>query len=48
MTIATITAGDDLLSMYGINKTLACLRDHNDGRHAHAACAGRETAVTQT
>ena len=39
MTIATITAGDDLLSMYGINKTLACLRDHNDTMFFAGPCA---------
>ena len=30
MTIVTITADDDLLSMYGVNKVRACLRDKND------------------
>lgn len=36
-TIATITAGDDLLS--GLNKALACLGDHNDAMFFAGTCA---------
>ena len=40
MTIVTITADDDLLSMYRINKVLTCLRDHNDAMFFAGPCTG--------
>ena len=40
MTIVTITADDDLLSMYGVNKARACLRDKNDAMFFAGPCTG--------
>ena len=40
MTIITITADDDLLSLYGINKVRACLRDENDVVFFAGPCTG--------
>ena len=40
MTIVAITADDDLLSMYGINKVRACLRDNNDVMFFAGPCTG--------
>ena len=40
MTVVTITADDDLLSMYGINKAIACLRDRNDVMFFAGPCTG--------
>ncbi len=40
MTIVTITADDDLLSMYGMNKVMSCLRDRNDAMFFAGPCTG--------
>ena len=40
MTIVTITADDDLLSLYGVNKARACLRDENDAMFFAGPCTG--------
>ena len=40
MTIVTITADDDLLSLYGVNKVRACLRDENDVMFFAGPCTG--------
>ena len=40
MTIVTITADDDLLSMYGVNKVRSCLRDRNDAMFFAGPCTG--------
>ncbi len=40
MIIVTITADDDLLSTYGINKARACLRDENDVMFFAGPCTG--------
>ena len=40
MTIVAITADDDLLSMYGINKVKSCLRDRNDAMFFAGPCTG--------
>ena len=40
MTIVTITADDDLLSMYGVNKVRSCLRDRNDAMFLAGPCTG--------
>ena len=40
MTIITITADDDLLSLYGVNKVRACLRDENDVVFFAGPCTG--------
>ena len=40
MTIVTITADDDLLTMYGVNKARACLRDRNDIMFLAGPCTG--------
>lgn len=40
MTIVTITADDDLLSLYGINKVRACLRDENAVMFFAGPCTG--------
>jgi len=40
MTIVTITADDDLMSLYGIYKVKACLRDENDAMFFAGPCTG--------
>ena len=40
MTIVTITADDDLLSMYGVNKVKSCLRNRNDAMFFAGPCTG--------
>ena len=40
MTVVTITADDDLLSLYGINKVRACLREENDVMFFAGPCTG--------
>ena len=40
MTIVTITADDDLLSLYGVNKARACLRDESDAMFFAGPCTG--------
>ena len=40
MTVVTITADDDLLPEYGVNKVRACLRNKNDAMFFAGPCAG--------
>lgn len=43
MVVVTITADDDILSVYGIDKARACLRDENDVMFFAGPCTGESS-----